>query len=50
MPTNESKNRRINELDDLNKRLFCAENNIQRELIEEIEITLSDDELKEIDL
>ena len=50
MPTKESKQRRINELDDLNKRLFVTENNTQRELIEEIEIILSDDELKEVGL
>lgn len=50
LPTNEAKNKRINELDDLNKRFFCTENNIQKRLIEEIEITLSDDELKEIGL
>lgn len=50
LPTNEAKNKRINELDDLNKRLFCTENNIQKGLIEEIEITLSDDDLKEIGL
>jgi hypothetical protein len=50
MPTKESKHRRINELEDLNKRLFVTENNTQRELIEEIEITLSDDELKEVGL
>lgn len=50
LPTNEAKNKRINELDDLNKRLLYSENNLQNELIEEIEITLSDDELKEIGL
>ena len=50
MPTKESKNRRINELEDLNKRLFCIESNIQKELMEEIQITLNDDELEEIGL
>ena len=50
MPTKESKNRRINELNNLNKRLFCIENNIQKELMEEIEIALNEDELKEIGL
>ena len=50
MPTKESKNRRINELEVLNKRLFCIESNIQKELMEEIQITLNDDELEEIEL